>query len=207
MTWLEHHYQSERYAADAELAARRGNRDEAQRLYAQAAQAEADALQDLEPSKARTYGISAVSVVSLYFKAAQWHDAETMACRSLASQHLPDFASDQLRGLLQSIWSEQIRERAGVRFARSAVSAAIRARRPTSPTGPEREETINGVLRALHLDEDWIEVTAGTDHLQIDQVGETVDDVIGPMVNHPVAVDVVRDGRGKLHFRDIELDE
>jgi len=94
MTWLEHHHQSERYAAAAELAARRGNRDEAQRLYAQAAQAEADALQDLEPSKARTYGISAVSVVSLYFKAAQLRDAETMAYRSLASEHLPDFAGD-----------------------------------------------------------------------------------------------------------------
>gem|GEM_PF-3703561 len=29
MTWLERHHQSERYAAAAELAARRGNRDEA----------------------------------------------------------------------------------------------------------------------------------------------------------------------------------
>jgi len=46
-------------------------------------------------------------VVSLYFKAAQLRDAETMAYRSLASEHLPDFAGDQLRGLLQSIWGEQ----------------------------------------------------------------------------------------------------
>ena len=370
MTWLEHHRESERLAADAELAERRGSRPEAQQLYSRAAQAEARALDDVEPSKSRTYGISAVSVVSLYFKATQLPDAEAMAYGSLASGRLPGFAREQLRGLLQSIWSEQVRERAGVGFApgqvvvsvkggeiveggapldlvvekvqtiqslfyrtteflknlphrkrggptkeiqescrpwlfqaasgsyqfavavqepgqrdlfktgeprpeqiaeqflgilqasiespedellalvpnaeyrgtflrltrnlaptgkrfgqlevrsadetraltlvpatRSAVSAAIRSSRPTLPAEPEREEAISGILRAVHLDDDWLEVTVGTDNLRVDQVSETVDDVIGPMVNHAVVVSVVRDTRGKLHFRDIEPDE
>ncbi len=61
MTWLEQHRESERFAADAEMAERRGSREEARRLYSQAAQAEERALDQLDPSKLRTYGISAVS--------------------------------------------------------------------------------------------------------------------------------------------------
>lgn len=370
MTWLEHHSKSERLAADAELATHRGESSRAQDLHAQAAQAEERALQDLKPSKSRTLGISAVSAVSLYYKAGQLATDEAVAYRWLTSKQLPEFAGEQLRGLLQSIWSEQVRERAGVGFApgqvvvsvkggeiveggapldlivakvqtvqslffrtaeflrglphrkrggpirevqdscrpwlfqtapgsyqfavavqeprqpdffkkdaphpkeivdhflsilrasieapedelpelvpdadyrgtflkltrnlaptgkgfgqldirsasetrtlsllpstRAAVSQAIRVGRPTTPAEPEAEQTIRGVLRALHLDEDWIEVTVGAEHLRVDQVGETVDDVIGPMVNHPVVVQVVRDMRGRLHFRDIEADD
>ncbi len=369
MTWLEHHRESERFAADAEIAERRGSSLEAQRLYSQAAQAEERALGDLDQSKARTYGISAVSTVALYFKATQLGDAEAIAHRALAWKQLPEFAREQLRSLLQSVWSEQVRERAGVGFApgqvlisvkggeiveggapldlvvekvqtvqslfyrttellkdlphrkrggpskaiqescrpwlfqaapgsyqfavavqepkqpdlfrsdeprpeqiadqflrilrasvdspggdlpnivpnpeyratflklarnlaptgrrfsqlevraadettsltlspatRGAVTAAIRSSRP-SVAGPETEETVSGVLRALHLDEDWLEVTVGTDHLRVHQVGDAVDDVIGPMVNHSVIVRIVRDARGTLHCRDIEPDE
>ena len=368
MTWLEHHRQSEQYASDAEVAIRRGECNRAQDLYEKAAQAEEQALRKLDPAKSRTYGISTVSVVSLYFKADQRRTAESLAHRYLASEYLPDFASDQLRELLQSIWSEQIRERAGVNFApgqvlvsvkggeiveggapldlivekvqtvqslfyrttefllkfphrrrggpsreiqdscqpwlfqaapgsyqfavavqeksqiemfkanpspkeiadqflsilrasiespedelpevvpdadyrstflkltrnltptgkrftqldirsadethaltlvpatRTAVSAAIRANKPSSATEPETEKTLHGVLRALHLDRDWIEITVGEDHLKINQVGEAVDDVIGPMVNRPVVVRVVQAGES-WHFRDIEVDE
>jgi hypothetical protein len=90
---------------------------------------------------------------------------------------------------------------------RAAVGQAIRTARPALPAADEQEQTIRGVLRAVHLDQDWIEVTVDTDHVRIDHVGEAVDDVIGPMVNHAVVVQVTRDGRGKLHFRDIETDE
>ena len=66
------------------------------------------------------------------------------------------------------------------------------------------EESIVGVLRAVHLDRDWIELTVGNDHIRITQVGEAVDDVIGPMVNHSVVVRVVRESENRLLFRDIE---
>ncbi len=89
---------------------------------------------------------------------------------------------------------------------RTAVSAAIREIRTSSPAEPEAEETIRGVLRGLHLDKDWIEITVGEDHLKINQVGEAVDDVIGPMVNRSVVVRVVKVGE-RFHFRDIEADE
>jgi hypothetical protein len=68
MTWLEHHQESERLAAEAEVASRAGDRSRAAGLYAQAAAAEARALDALDPAKARTLGISAVSAVSLYFR-------------------------------------------------------------------------------------------------------------------------------------------
>ena len=169
MAWLEHHRESERCAADAEVAYHRHERSRAQELYARAAEAEKHALHCLNPSKIRTYGISAVSVVSLYFKAARLGDAEDMAHSMLASGFLPGFASDQLRNLLHSIWSEKAREQAGVQY--------------------------------------WIEILEGTERIKIDQVGEAVDDVIGPMVNRPVIVQIVRDPDGSCHFRDIEADE
>ena len=357
-------------AADAEIAARRGDVSRAHELYRQAAEAEEQALADLEPAKSRTLGISAVSAVSLYYKAAQLQTAERLAHRWLTSEHLPNFAGEQLRGLLQSVWSEQVRERANVAFApgqvivsikggavveggapldlivekvqivqalfyrtaefllglphrkrggpakdiletcrpwlfqtspgsyqfavavqepkqgrlfdaaqprpkevadhflsilrataeapeeelpvlvpdadyrstflkltrnlaptgqrfsqlelrcatethslsllpstRLAVGQAIRAARPSLPTGAEEHQPIRGMLRAVHLDQDWIEVTVNAKPVHINQVGEAVDDVIGPMVNHPVIVQVTRNVRGKLHFRDIEIDE
>ena len=375
MTWLEHHRQSEKHAADAEVAYHRHERSRARELYAKAAEAEKQALHFLDPSKVRTYGISAVSVVSLYFKAARLDDAEAMSYRMLGSEYLPGFAGDQLRNLLQCIWSEKVREQAGVHFARgqvmvtvkggevveggapldlivdkvktvqslfyrttelmkglrhrkrgapakeiqescrpwlfqavpgsyqfavavqepqqpeldmfeatdprpkeiadkfldilkasiespddtlpdvvqdadyretflrltrslaptgkgfnqldirfttenttitldpttrAVVTSAIRARRSSLCAESEEESTteqIRGILRALHLDRDWIEISEGTMRIKIDQVGEAVDDVIGPMVNRPVVVQIVRDPDGSCHFRDIEVDE
>jgi hypothetical protein len=370
VTWIQHHSTSERLAADAEIAARRGDVARSHELYRQAAEAEELGLAELEPSKSRTLGISAVSAVSLYYKAAQLQTAELLAHRWLTSEHLPSFAGEQLRGLLQSVWSEQVRERANVAFApgqvivsvkggqvveggaplelivekvqivqalfyrtaefllglphrkhggptkeilekcrpwlfqaspgsyqfavavqepkqrslfdtdetrpqevadhflnilrasaespeeelpalvpdanyrntflkltrnlapsgkrfsqlelrsatetrslsllpstRQVVNQAIRAARPSIPTGTDEDQTIRGLLRAVHLDEDWIEVTVDGEHIRVNQVGEAVDDVIGPMVNHPVVIQVTRDVRGKLHFRDIETDE
>lgn len=113
MTWIEHHRSSERLAAEAEVAARRGERVRSQQLYAKAADAEASALGEIDPSKTRTLGITAISTVSLYLKANRLYDAEAIAYTSLASAGLPAFAAEQLRVLLQSIWSEQVRERTG----------------------------------------------------------------------------------------------
>lgn len=370
MSWLEHHKTSERLASEAEVAARRGDLTRARELYAQAAKAEHRAAEDLDPSKIRTLGASAVSAVSLFFKSSQLLEGEALAHRWLGSGHLPDFAKEQIRNLLQSIWSEQVRERAGVGFApgqivvsvsggevveggapldlivekvqtvqslfyrtaeflrglphrrrggpvkeiqescrpwlfqaapgsyqfavavqepkqlsfleegdltakqvadhfllilrasaeapeedlpalvpdadyrstflkltrnlaptgkrfgkldvrsadetqavsllpstRTAVGQAIRAGRPVAVGELAAPQTLRGILRALHLDEDWLEVTVGDDHQRVDGVGEAVDDVIGSMVNHPVILQVTRNARGKLRFLDIEPDE
>ena len=125
MSWIEHHESSERLASQAEMAVRENRQDEALALYARAADAEERAIADLDRSKTRTFGISAVSAAALYYKAHQLARAEQAAIRWLGFDRLPVFARDQLRLLLQSIWSEQVRERAGSRFAPGQVLISV----------------------------------------------------------------------------------
>lgn len=106
MPWLEHHKLSERLASEAQVALLRGRPGEALELYAGAADAEVKALADLDRSKVRTTGISAVSAASLYYKAADLERSEEVAARWLGEQTLPDFAKKQLRCLLRAIWSQ-----------------------------------------------------------------------------------------------------
>ena len=103
MSWAVHHKRSERLAADAQVALFQGRETEARGLYARAADAEAKALADLDKSKVRTVGISAVSAAALYYKAADLARAEEVATAWLSTSWLPDFAKAQLRGILQSV--------------------------------------------------------------------------------------------------------
>ena len=125
MSWIEHHHVSEHLALQAQAALRDGQRQRAQELYAHAAEAEQRAVADLDPKKIRTLAISSVSAVSLYYKAAMFERAEDAACRWLRVASLPLFAKDQLRNLLQAIWSEQTRNTAPVRFAPGEVLVSV----------------------------------------------------------------------------------
>ena len=125
MSWIEHHESSERLASQAETAVRENRRDEALALYARAADAEERAIADLDLSKTRTFGVSAVSAAALHYKANRFESAEQAAIRWLGFDRLPAFARDQLQLLLQSIWSERVRERAGARFARGQVLISV----------------------------------------------------------------------------------
>ena len=93
---------------------------------------------------------------------------------------------------------------------RQQLNVALRKAKPPRTTAEIDEPiTVNGVLRALHLDEDWLEVTTldvPPGHLRVDEAGEALDDVVGPMVNRRVTVTAVRRGQ-KCLYRDIELDE
>ncbi len=88
---------------------------------------------------------------------------------------------------------------------RNAINDAIRANR--SPVTEGTDEEVHGILRALHLDSDWIEVI-GYDEIRyrIERVSEEVDDRIGSMVNRPIVVHATRVNE-RLYFRDIETDE
>jgi hypothetical protein len=72
---------------------------------------------------------------------------------------------------------------------------------------------VRGVLRGLSLERDWLEVSVrgedGTaEEVRIFDAGETLDDVIGPMVNRPVVVEAYRKkGQKRLHLRDIQGEE
>lgn len=96
--------------------------------------------------------------------------------------------------------------------ARQELNAALRKLRPTR-TGEGEQVVVHGVLRGLHLDKDWLEVTMsdpqlfGQDgHVRIEDAGDVLDDVVGPMVNRKVVVTALRHG-SKLIYRDIELEE
>ena len=106
MSWIEHHMVSERLASEAEVALHYGDSKRARALYARAADAEHDAVVDLERTKTRTFAISWVSVASLYYKAGMLEHAEEVAWRGLNLYSLADFAKQHLRNLLQLISSD-----------------------------------------------------------------------------------------------------
>lgn len=190
MSWTEHHESSERLASQAETAVRENRRDEALKLYADAACAEERAVEALDQSKTRTLGISVVSAAALHYKANQPARAEAVAVRWLGFDGLPAFARDQLRLLLLSIWSER------------QVAQFMVDQDEQPPAGPKR---LRGVLRAVHLEEHWLELTEGSGRRRVVSVGKEVDDVIGPLVNRPVIVHTfVVDGKNR--FLRIELD-
>jgi hypothetical protein len=59
----------------------------------------------------------------------------------------------------------------------------------------------------VHLDQDWLELSVAANKVSVYGVGESVDDLIGPMVNHDVIVRAFRDRKEKYRFVDIEQDE
>ena len=101
MTWADFHKKSEVLASEAEAARRDGDVGKAQTLYARAAEAESIALDQLDNSKTRTLGISAVSAAALRYKAKQYAEAQQLAYKWLGTGLLPKFAEEQLRALLQ----------------------------------------------------------------------------------------------------------
>jgi hypothetical protein len=368
MNWSEHHKISEQLAEAAHEAVRNGHAVKAAELFAEAAREETNALTLLTREKPRTYGIIAVSAVALWYKSGELERAEKLAYSASAVPFIPEFAADQLRSLLQTIWNQQAQREAGISFAagqvivsvrggevvrggaplelivdkaqavqslfyrvveyvkgdplrkkgppsrelqercrpwifqsvpgsyqfsvaiqkpaqhdlfgdpypapeeitskflevlkaasespdqalqnvvvkpdyretflkmtrniapsgktfaemeirsagdegsvvllpsaRKAISDSLRAKKPPAAK-PEEEVVLKGTLRALDLDRDWLEITVEGQHTRVTGVGETVDDVIGPMVNHEVTVRAVR-RRSNLVFIDIEKDE
>lgn len=126
MTWIEWHQQSEKLASDAMVAYRANDFDRARVLYGQAAEAEQKALNNLEPNKPRTKGITAVSAVSLWFKAGDFRKAEQLAYLILSTENLSEFASSELRTLIQAIWTESSKQQAGVSFLPGQVYVAVK---------------------------------------------------------------------------------
>jgi hypothetical protein len=92
--------------------------------------------------------------------------------------------------------------------SRKAMTRTIRGEvaGKQAPSSPD-QVTLKGVLRAVHLERDWLELYVDQKLVHIAGVGETVDDVIGPMVNHAVLVQTTQDAKGTYTFRDIEPDD
>lgn len=126
MTWAELHSESERFAIEAQLAFRARDIAKAMDLYRLAAESERRALDRLDVSKVRTRGITAVSAVALWFKAGEFVQAEQLAHLMLADLHIPEFAREDLRNLVQAIWTESSKQKAGVAFVPGQVMVSVK---------------------------------------------------------------------------------
>ena len=89
---------------------------------------------------------------------------------------------------------------------RRDLGSTIRSLKAKEASPKGHHESLHGTLRAVHLDKDWLELTVGTQSVHVVQVGDQVDDVIGPMINKPVIVHVSVDG-DRHKFLDVEPDE
>jgi hypothetical protein len=95
--------------------------------------------------------------------------------------------------------------------SRQAINKTLReTKKPPEEQAELKEEQLTGVLRALHLDQDWLELSfPGTnrENIRVYQTGDVIDDLVGPMVNHRVILDVALHPDGKHVFRDIQSEE
>jgi hypothetical protein len=107
-TWLELHSASESAAIEAEQSLRSGDSSQAMLLYAMAAELEQQALAAVDPAKARTRGIMAVSAVSLWYKAVHYERAKQLAYSMLADPSLQQFARAELQNIVQAIEGSQL---------------------------------------------------------------------------------------------------
>ncbi len=89
---------------------------------------------------------------------------------------------------------------------RSRLDAVIKAEQPKpDEAAGEAPTEFTGVLRALDLDNDWLKVEVDGTQLEVKGLSQTVDDVIGPMVNKKVLVRAIQTKKGDLRFLDIEF--
>ncbi|MGA2988321.1 MAG: hypothetical protein ABSG32_31510 [Terriglobia bacterium] len=126
MTWADLHKNSELVAIEAEEAFREGDASRAALSYAKAAELEQQALGTVDGTKIRTKGITAVSAVSLWYKAAAHDRAEQLAHSLLADPAIPQFARVGLRNLVQAIWTESSKLSANVSFLPGQVFVSVK---------------------------------------------------------------------------------
>jgi len=95
-------------------------------------------------------------------------------------------------------------------YLTDAMAPRIREAIPTEQRSAEEHRQFRGVLRALHLDRNWLTLALeGGGHLMCDTVPEMLDDVVGPMVNRQVLVSGTlkqKRGKSRLLVSEIELE-
>lgn len=109
MNWLESHKQSEKYASEAQTALRFKQPQQAKALYAKAAEAEEEALRQVDKSKPRTFGVIAISAIALWFNAEEYERSEKLLASVLAKKELPKFAFDKLNNWFKDVQHEYSR--------------------------------------------------------------------------------------------------
>lgn len=89
--------------------------------------------------------------------------------------------------------------------SRGNIKKNLRGMSPPPAKVADVPDELCGTLRAVHLDEDWLEVVVDDVPTRVEGLQDAVDDVIGPMVNRMVVVKTTRSAQNKMRFVDIEL--
>ena len=129
------HQQAQELAALAVERRRAGAVTDAQSLYAEAAKFERQALDLVPPDKPRTWGIIAVSVGALLYKARAYQEAEVALYSMLARANVLPDTRTQLRELLEAVWDEQTLP-AGYEYSGEEIVVALRGGQVGSGTAP-----------------------------------------------------------------------
>jgi hypothetical protein len=95
---------------------------------------------------------------------------------------------------------------------RQTINKALKKTEVMTPeTSEDKRIQLTGTLRGLQLDSDWIEVSINGKNEKILDAKEDIDDLIGPMVNRRVVVDVIEKinrSQEKVYlYQDIQLEE
>jgi hypothetical protein len=151
MSWADHHNASQAVAIEAEREFRMGKAADAAALYAKAAELEQQALRALDGGKPRTKGITAVSAVSLWYKAGHYEQAEQLAYAILADPSVVEFARVELRNLVQAIWTETTKKAANVTFLPGQVFVSVKGGEVITGAAPldlivEKVQTIQSMF-------------------------------------------------------------
>jgi hypothetical protein len=115
---------------------------------------------------------------------------------------------------IRSLGDPDVRPVTFIPNSREAINSALRTLAPPKSADQRQESApvrLIGVLRGLQLDQDWIEINvldSSQQTIRIHDVGDVVDDEIGPLVNRRVIVDVAqRKTDGRYLYRDIQAEE
>lgn len=94
---------------------------------------------------------------------------------------------------------------------KSLTDSIKKVQRIDTETPASERVQLRGILRAVHLDQDWLEVTVfkegREEHIKVTKAGDAIDDVVGPMINRPVLVEATVSAGGRHNFLDIEAIE
>ena len=181
MSWLDHHEASERWAAEGDLLTRRGRSEEARVAYAKAAEAEMDALSDVDLALDRTYGITAVSAASLHYLAGDHAEAQRVAHLHLLRPELPPFAVGDLQELLQVIWSGSTQESAAGLILPSELDVSIAGGRTNLGLAPlDLVTSVADNLRSILIRS--AELTNGLEYRQRGRPSSYISDRYQPLM-------------------------
>ncbi len=90
---------------------------------------------------------------------------------------------------------------------RNTLNQAIKREEDSDPRKKSGEPIdVRGTLRAVHLDKDWIEIADDGKSVRVVGLKDSVDDLIGPLVNRQVIVRAMKQ-KQRIRFLDIEAED